>query len=84
MDDAEKYEAIEKLLDDMIRPILVADGGNLELDMVKGNEVFVSFQGACGSCPSSAGGTLAGIQRAINQYVDKDLVVVPTKGYGVG
>jgi len=84
MDDAEKYEAIEKLLDDTIRPILVADGGNLELDMVKGNEVFVSFQGACGSCPSSAGGTLAGIQRAINQYVDKDLVVVPTKGYGVG
>jgi Fe-S cluster biogenesis protein NfuA len=83
MDDAEKYEAIEKLLDDMIRPILVADGGNLELDMVKGNEVFVSFQGACGSCPSSAGGTLAGIQRAISQYVDKDLVVVPTKGYGV-
>jgi len=84
MDDAEKYEAIEKLLDDTIRPILVADGGNLELDMVKGNEVFVSFQGACGSCPSSAGGTLAGIQRAINHYVDKDLVVIPTKGYGVG
>ena len=83
MDDAKKYEVIEKLLDDMIRPILLADGGNLELDMVKGDEVFVSFQGACGSCPSSAGGTLAAIQRAINQHVDKDLVVIPTNAYGM-
>ena len=31
----------------------MSDGGNLELDLVKGNEVIVSFQGACGSCSIS-------------------------------
>ena len=81
MTDVEKYEAIEKLFDDAIRPALMSDGGNLELDLVKGNEVIISFQGACGSCPSSAGGTLEGIERAIRQNVFPEAVVIPTNAY---
>jgi len=52
MNDVEKYQAIEELFDKYIRPALMGDGGNIELDLVKGNEVIVSFQGACGSCLS--------------------------------
>ena len=83
MNDVEKYEAIEALFDKAIRPALMSDGGNLELDLVKGNEVVISFQGACGTCPSSAGGTLAGIERAIQQNVFKEAVVIPTNAYGM-
>jgi Fe-S cluster biogenesis protein NfuA len=83
MNDIQKYEAIEELFDKSIRPALMADGGNLELDLVKGNEVVISFQGACGSCPSSAGGTLRGIERALRQNIDKDIVVIPTNAYGM-
>ena len=83
MKDVEKYEAIEELFDKAIRPALMSDGGNLELDLVKGNEVVISFQGACGTCPSSAGGTLAGIERAIQQNVFKEAVVIPTNAYGM-
>ena len=83
MTDIEKYEAIEELFDKAIRPALMSDGGNLELDLVKGNEVVISFQGACGSCPSSAGGTLRGIERAIQQNVFKEAVVIPTNAYGM-
>ena len=83
MNDVEKYEAIEALFDKAIRPALMSDGGNLELDLVKGNEVIVSFQGACGSCPSSAGATLAGIERAIQQNVFPEAVVIPTNAYGM-
>ena len=81
MNDIEKYEAIEKVIDETIRPYLVNDGGDIELDLVKGDEVVVSFQGACGSCPSSAGGTLRGIERALRQQVHPDIVVIPTNAY---
>ena len=83
MTDVEKYEAIEAMFDKAIRPALMSDGGNLELDLVRGNEVIISFQGACGSCPSSAGATLAGIERAIQQNVFKEAVVIPTNAYGM-
>jgi Fe-S cluster biogenesis protein NfuA len=83
LSDVEKYEAIEALFDKHLRPALMSDGGNIELDLVKGNEVIVSFQGACGSCPSSAGATLQGIERAIQQHVFKEAVVLPTNAYGM-
>jgi Fe-S cluster biogenesis protein NfuA len=83
MNDVEKYEAIEALFEKAIRPALVSDGGDIELDLVKGNDVVISFQGACGHCPSSAGATLAGIERAIQQNVFKEAVVIPTNAYGM-
>ena len=76
MNDIEKYEAIEKVIDETIRPYLVSDGGDIELDLVKGDEVVISFKGACGSCPSSAGGTLRGIERALRQSVHPDCLNV--------
>jgi|TARA_B110000240_G_scaffold70098_1_gene79739 Fe-S cluster biogenesis protein NfuA len=79
--DIEKYEAIEKVIEESIRPYLVNDGGDIELDLVKGDEVVVSFQGACGSCPSSAGGTLRGIEKALRQQVHPDIIVIPTNAY---
>jgi Fe-S cluster biogenesis protein NfuA len=36
-----------------IRPMLMADGGNIELVDVKGGEVSVKLTGACGCCPMS-------------------------------
>ncbi len=81
MNDIEKYEAVEKVIDEHIRPYLMSDGGDIELDLVKGNEVVISFQGACGSCPSSASGTLRGIERSLRQQVDPDINVVPTNAY---
>jgi Fe-S cluster biogenesis protein NfuA len=82
VNDVENYEAIEALFDETIRPILVGDGGNIELDLVKGNEVVVSFVGACGSCPSSAGGTLRGIEQAIRRSgILPEAIVIPTNAY---
>lgn len=43
-------EDIEKALEN-IRPMLQADGGDIALDSVKDNVVYVRLQGACGTCP---------------------------------
>ena len=83
MNDVEKYEAIEALFEKHLRPALMSDGGNIELDLVKGDEVIISYQGACGACPSSSGATLDGIQRALRQHVDKDIEVIPTNAFGM-
>tara|TARA_Y100000590_G_scaffold191716_1_gene218063 strand:- start:2563 stop:2964 length:402 start_codon:yes stop_codon:yes gene_type:complete len=83
MTDVQKYQIIDKLLDETLRPALASDGGGIEIEVVKGNQVVVSYQGACGSCPSSAGATLAGITRALQMYLDPNIEVIPTNAYGM-
>ncbi|KMP12675.1 hypothetical protein UR09_00305 [Candidatus Nitromaritima sp. SCGC AAA799-A02] len=73
--DKEKGAIIESLMDEIIRPALANDGGGLEVIKVEGNDVTIKYQGACGSCPSSTGGTLAAIQRALQGYLDPNLAV---------
>ena len=73
--DEEKKAIIDSLMDEIIRPALANDGGGLEILKVEGNEVRIKYQGACGSCPSSTGGTLAAIQRALQGYLDPNIEV---------
>ena len=71
----EKGSIIESLMDEIIRPALANDGGGLEVLKVEGNDVTIKYQGACGSCPSSTGGTLAAIERALKGYCDPNIEV---------
>ncbi len=73
--DDEKKAIIESLMDEIVRPALANDGGGLEIIKVEGDEVSIKYQGACGSCPSSIGGTLAAIQRALKGYLDPNIEV---------
>ena len=59
---AQVEEILEKL-----RPMLMADGGNIELVEVKDGEVFVHLLGACGMCPSSTMTLKMGVERAIKE-----------------
>jgi len=75
-DQREKLRAISELLDERVRPFLQGDGGDLFIVGLEGNQLQVHYQGACGSCPSSLSGTLAGIEGLVHQ-IDPDLEVVP-------
>ncbi len=70
-------QEIEKILDKTIRPGLQADGGDLEIIEYKHPELFISFEGACGSCPSSVMGTLQAIQGILQNEFHKDIQVIP-------
>jgi Fe-S cluster biogenesis protein NfuA len=59
-------EKVEAILD-RLRPMLMADGGNIELVDVKDGEVFVHLVGACGMCPSSTLTLKMGVERAIKE-----------------
>ena len=47
---ADLQERVEKVLE-TIRPMLQADGGDLEFVELDGNVVKVRLQGACSGCP---------------------------------
>ncbi len=52
-----------------IRPMLQADGGDIELVDVVGKVVKVKLTGACGSCPMSQMTLQMGVQRTIKEVV---------------
>lgn len=61
-------EQVEQVLD-KIRPMLMMDGGNIELVDVKDDQVFVHLVGACGMCPSSTMTLKMGVERAIKEAI---------------
>ena len=71
----EKVRRIEAVLDTHVRPALASDGGGLDLVDLKGDELYVQYHGACGSCSSSVGGTLNFIQDSLNNHLATQLVI---------
>jgi Fe-S cluster biogenesis protein NfuA len=73
--DRERLDKINAILDEQVRPYLQGDGGDLFVLGLAGNQLTVHYQGACGSCPSSLSGTLAGIESLVRQ-IEPDMEVV--------
>jgi Fe-S cluster biogenesis protein NfuA len=60
---------IESALDN-IRPYLEADGGNVRILEITGDQVLkLEFMGNCGSCPMSTMTFKAGVEEAIKKSV---------------
>ena len=74
-EEREKLEVIQQMLDEQVRPYLQGDGGDLHIVGLEGNVLTVHYQGACGSCPSSISGTLAGIESMVRR-IDPEMEVV--------
>jgi NFU1 iron-sulfur cluster scaffold homolog, mitochondrial len=74
---AQKIIAIDKVLDDEIRPGLAGDGGGIEIVGLEENVLQVTYEGACGSCPSSTSGTLQFIENTLKNELDRSLTVMP-------
>lgn len=73
--DPEVLARINHLLDDRVRPALAGDGGGLQVMGLEGKTLYIRYQGACGSCPSSSAGTLMAIQNLLQSEVDEEIVV---------
>jgi len=58
-----------------VRPMLQADGGDVELVDVKDGIVTVRLQGACGGCPMSQMTLKNGIERILRQEIPEIVAV---------
>ena len=74
-------KAVESIIDENIRPMLVMDGGNLEILDIKENEnytdIYIRYLGACNGCASSATGTLYAIEAILKEKLDENIRILP-------
>ena len=62
-------EEVEKALDE-VRPMLMSDGGNVELiDVNDKGVVLVKLQGSCSGCPSATITLKQGIEKIVMEKV---------------
>jgi len=71
-----QIQAIEEILDRTVRPGLQADGGDIEILSFDNNELKITYQGACGGCPSSMMGTLDAIQGILRNELQNEAITV--------
>jgi Fe-S cluster biogenesis protein NfuA len=73
----QELQDIEEILDRTIRPGLQGDGGDIEVIRFEDNKLYVTYQGACGTCPSSTTGTLMAIEGILREEYNPAIEVIP-------
>ena len=74
LSNMKKMQLIQEVLERDIRPLLWADGGDLELIDIDGSKVQVAFRKACAGCASS-GNTARMVEDKLRDLVAEDIVV---------
>lgn len=74
---SEELQLIEDILDRTVRPGLQGDGGDIEIVKYEDNKLYVFYQGACGTCPSSTTGTLMAIEGILRDEFNNQIEVIP-------
>lgn len=82
-------EAVQEILDDMVRPALQGDGGDISLLKVEDNNIYVKLVGACTTCPSSIMTMQMGVEAllreefpSLNELVQVDAMTPQTDDSG--
>lgn len=70
----QKIALIQEVIEKEIRPLLQADGGDIELVDVDGHKVIVALRGTCTGC-LMAGITVQKIEEKLKELVHEELVV---------
>ncbi|MBI5099638.1 MAG: Fe-S cluster assembly protein NifU [Nitrospirae bacterium] len=70
----QKIAMIQEIIEREIRPLLQADGGDVELADVEGNKVIVSLRGMCTGC-LMADVTIKNIEKKLKELVSEELIV---------
>ena len=73
--DDPRLQQITQMLDEQVRPYLLADGGGLKVLGLEQNRLKVHYQGACGTCPTATTGTLYAIESMVKR-IDPEIQVV--------
>jgi NifU-like protein len=70
----QKVALVQAVLQD-VRPVLLADGGDVELYDIEGDVVKVILKGACGSCASSTATLKNAIEVRVKERVSPNMTV---------
>ncbi len=76
-DDDPVVSQIKELLDTRVRPAVAMDGGDIQFHGFDRGIVYLTMQGACAGCPSSAMTLKSGIENMLRHYIPEVLEVRP-------
>jgi NifU-like protein len=71
----QKITLIQQVIEEEIRPFLMADGGDVELHDVEGDRVLVNLKGACDSCASQNETLKGAIETRLRAKISPTLIV---------
>ncbi len=71
----QKMKLIQETIDREIRPLLMQDGGDLELVDIVGDRVLVSTRGMCAGCASAPVTLKSLVEVKLREFVSPELVV---------
>lgn len=75
LSNVQRMQLVMRTLDEVVRPRLKQDGGDVELMDIDGPVVTVSLRGMCRSCPSSRLTVEGLIQETLRDHVDPNITV---------
>src|SRR3989338_4646354 len=75
MSNIKKMQLVQETIEKEIRPVLMLDGGDVELEDIDGDTVYVSFRGSCAECPSSKVTIKQTVESKLREFVAEGLVV---------
>ena len=77
----QRIKAVDKVIDENIRQMLIMDGGDMEILDIKENganfDIYIRYLGACSGCASSSTGTLFAIENILKEKLDENIRVLP-------
>ena len=77
----QKTRAVDAVVEEYVRPMLVMDGGDMEVVDIKENDAFhdiyIKYLGACSTCSTGSTGTLYAIESTLKQNLDDNIRVMP-------
>jgi NifU-like protein len=77
----QRIKAVDKVIDENIRQMLIMDGGDMEILDIKDNgahiDIYIRYLGACSGCASSSTGTLFAIENILKEKLDENIRVLP-------
>jgi len=77
----QKIRAVDAVVEEYVRPMLVMDGGDMEvIDIKEESEyynIYIKYLGACSTCSTGSTGTLYAIESTLKQNLDDNIRVMP-------
>ena len=67
---------VEKILDEVISPMLACDGGAIELIDIKDKTIYCSLRGACADCASAKQTLKQVVERSFHELLDPEIHVI--------
>lgn len=75
LSNVQRMQRVMAVLNEIVRPRLQQDGGDVELVDIDGKIVTVALRGMCSSCPSSRLTVEGLVQKTLQEQVEADIVV---------